>query len=394
MNKISLKYQTPLIVIGAILLALYIRRGVFFFESIDFKIYLNPWYNYILQNGKIAAIGDNFGNYNSPYIYLLVLASYLLPNVPNIVAIKLVSIAFDFIGAFLVYKIVRLKYPTGKKPLYAFIAVLFAPTVFTNSAYWGQCDMIYTSGLLAFIYFAALRKDRLAFIAFGLAFAFKFQALFLAPSVLILMVKRYLDWRQVFWIPIVYLASLLPALIAGRPWKDLLSIYANQSGAYDYFTRGAPNLYQWIPNRFYSTLAIVFLLTIISIAILALAVMLYRMPFQFDLDLLIKLSLFCALVIPYILPKMHDRYFFPADIFSIVYGFYFPSLLFIPIITISSSFLSYLPFLTSKTLIASKSLSLVLLIPVVCVIFDFFRSIERHNRLKSAPTFSEKILHE
>lgn len=387
MLKLLSKYQTFLIVLLAIALALYIRRGVLFFESSDFKIYLNPWYNYILENGKFQALDDNFSNYNPPYLYLMVLMSYLLPNSPNIVAIKLISIAFDFVMAFLVYKLVRLKYPNGKNSLLAFISILFIPTVFINSSHWGQCDAIYTSFLLAFIYFSILKKDRLAFIAFGIAFAFKLQALFLAPVILILIAKRYLDWKQTFWIPAVYFVGLLPSAIAGRSWQDLWLVYLNQAATSQDLTRNAPNLYQWVPERFYSTAFIVALLGSLTLAILSLTVLAYKSRVKIDRDLLIQIALFFALIMPYTLPKMHERYFFTADIFAVVYGFYFPPLSFLPVLVISSSFLSYFPCLTGKTLIAMKALSLVLFVPIAIVTWKLYRDVDSGNRIR----FSEKL---
>jgi Gpi18-like mannosyltransferase len=391
MNQIMAKYRNLILILGVIILALYVRRGVITLESIDFKLYLNPWYDYILQNGRFAALKDTFSNYNPAYLYLLVLASYLLPNLSNIMAIKSISIIFDFLGAFLVYKIVHRKYPKGQKPLLALIAVLFAPTVFTNSAYWGQCDMIYTSFLLAFVYFAALQKDTLAFVSFGLAFAFKFQALFLGPVVLILMVKRYLDWKKVFWIPAVYLILLLPSVIAGRSIKDLLLIYLAQSGAYPYLTRNAPNIYQWFPNNSASPRLLLILVAAIAITIIVLTVLLAKMPFSIDRDLLIQFSLASALIMPYLLPKMHDRYFFPADIFSIIYGFYFPRFGLIPVIIIFSSFLSYLSFLTAKNFIAMRALALILAITVIIVTGKLFQDINDKNQIQIQSKISDNI---
>lgn len=84
-------------------------------------------------------------------------------------AIKLASIIFDFVGAFWVYKIVQLVYPKGQKALLAFIILLFTPTVFINSAYWGQCDMIYTSFLLGYLYFISINKEVLALTFFAIS---------------------------------------------------------------------------------------------------------------------------------------------------------------------------------------------------------------------------------
>jgi Gpi18-like mannosyltransferase len=38
---------------------------------------------------------------------------------------------------------------------------------------------------------------------------------------------------------------------------------------------------------------------------------------------------------------MHDRYFFPADILSILVAFYFPEFFYVPVVIILSSFFAY-----------------------------------------------------
>ena len=59
-----------------------------------------------------------------------------------------------------------------------------------NGIYWGQCDIIYTFFLLVFFWFSLRRMPSAAACAFGLAFAFKAQSVFLAPYLL------YLDSQQ------------------------------------------------------------------------------------------------------------------------------------------------------------------------------------------------------
>jgi Gpi18-like mannosyltransferase len=48
---------------------------------------------------------------------------------------------------------------------------------------------------------------------------------------------------------------------------------------------------------------------------------------------------------PFLLPKMHDRYFYPADVFSLVAAFFIPEMWFVPLAYQVISLLSYIPFL-------------------------------------------------
>jgi Gpi18-like mannosyltransferase len=48
---------------------------------------------------------------------------------------------------------------------------------------------------------------------------------------------------------------------------------------------------------------------------------------------------------PYELPGMHERYFFAADLFALVYAFYFPARWYVAAGVQAASSFSYLPFL-------------------------------------------------
>ena len=365
-----------MIIFISILLALCLRLSLFHFQSLDFINFLDPWYNFILENGRFAALKHNFANYNPPYLYLMVLATYVFPGFPNIVAIKLISIAFDFFGAFWVYKIVKLKYPKGKKPIFAFIALLFAPTIFINSSYWGQCDMIYTSWLLACIYFFCIEQDFFALVAFSLALTFKLQALFLGPLILILWFKKAIDWKSFLLIPSIFLLALIPAWVIGRPWQELTTIYFNQGNTYQNLTKNAPNLYQWISDDYYSIVVPIGLIfTILLIGLISLAVTTSKVDLSKNKALIIELSLISSLIMPYFLPKMHERYFFIADVLSIVFTFYFPKYWFVPLLIISTSLLSYIPFLLGRSIVSFYVLSLILAILIIVVLYHFKKSL-------------------
>jgi Gpi18-like mannosyltransferase len=338
------KYENHLILVGGTVLALLLRFTLREFQSGDYKTFGSQWYDFIVQHGGFRALAYNFSNYNPPYLYLMALVIWLFPWLPKIVAIKLISVVFDLICAAFVYKLVRLKYPAGLTPVFSFLAVLFAPTVFLNSSMWGQADVIYTTGLVACLYYLCRHRPGLALVVFGLAFAFKMQAMFLAPFLLALLVKKEVAWKSVFIVPLVYLLSLVPAWLAGRPFLDLLLIYVSQSTQYRSLSKNAPSFYVWFPNSAYDFLYPAGLILAVVVA-LVLVMGVYKSQVKVDRELMVQLALLSVLSMPYFLPKMHERFFFAADILSIVYGFYFPTYFFIPIAVIASSFFAYFPYL-------------------------------------------------
>jgi Gpi18-like mannosyltransferase len=310
-------------------------------QSSDYKSFLLPWYDFIVSHGGFAAFKYNFADYTPAYLYWIFIASTLLSGLPKILAIKLFAMMVDFLCAFFTYKIVKLQYPNSNKPIFAFLAVIFSPTVIYNSAIWGQCDVIYTTGLIACIYFLSIRKQIYALTSFGIAISFKLQALFLAPFLLIIFSKKRISWFYLPLIPLVYLATILPAWIAGRPLKELFLVYFEQSHKYKELAKNVPNLYQWIPNDFY-TIAVPIGLSITMIAMLTLAYTVYKSKLELTQERLIYLATISVFFMPYLLPKMHERYFYPTDILSIIFAFHFPRYYWVPIIVQISSLLSYL----------------------------------------------------
>ncbi|MBD2202938.1 hypothetical protein H6G33_03345 [Calothrix sp. FACHB-1219] len=334
-------YPVTKYLIAGVIFAIFIRWICVPNKSVDYKYFLDPWYDFITSNGGFSALKHGFADYTPPYLYWILIAATLLFGLPKILAIKLFAMSVDFLCAFFTYKIIKLKYPTGNMPILAFLAIILSPTVIYNSALWGQCDVIYTTGLIACIYFLSIYKQIPALVSFGVAISFKFQAMFLSPLLLIMVVKKRISWYLLPIIPLVYVIFMLPAWFAGRPITELLLVYFNQANKYKELAKNSPNLYQWIPNNFYNIVVPIGLSLTVA-AMLFLAYRVYKSRLEITQDRLIHLATISVLFMPYILPKMHERYFYPADILSIIFAFYFPQYRWVAISVQMASFFSYL----------------------------------------------------
>lgn len=336
-----LKLPIPGYLFSGIIFAVIVRLICVPNKSVDYKYFLDPWYDFIASNGGLNALKYSFADYTPSYLYWFVIATTLLSGLPKILSIKLFAMFVDFICAFFTYKIVQLKYPVGRMANWAFLAVILSPTVIYNSSLWGQCDVIYTTGLIACVYFLSIHKQIPALISFGIGICFKLQAMFLSPLLLILLVKKRISWYYLPIIPLVYIGVMLPAFFVGRPIQELLLIYFNQANKYKELAKNVPNLYQWIPNDFYNIVVpIGLILTVLAMFLLAYLV--YKSKLEITQDRLIYLATISVLFMPYILPKMHERYFYPADILSIIFAFYFPQYYWVAISVQLASFFSYL----------------------------------------------------
>ena len=177
-----LEYKKFIYMVLITLIALGIRYCFIHYESGDYTIYLQKWCTFIESNGGFSAIKLINSDYNVSYLYILALFTYL-PFSYN-TKIKALSIVFDFICAVAVFLIVKyLCHDSSKsiKPYLAYGFALLLPTVIINGSLWGQCDIIYTSFILLSLYMLMKEKFPAAFILYGIAFAFKLQAIFIFP---------------------------------------------------------------------------------------------------------------------------------------------------------------------------------------------------------------------
>ena len=365
-----------LVWIAGISLALALRISLVEFKSLDFYAALKPWYNTIMAQG-FSAFRTGFSTYNPPYLYLLYLIARCIPDVPVVLAVKLPALVADFVCAYVVYLIVR-THSSGGKTVAALAAmtVLFAPSVVLNGAFWGQADSVYAAGVLACVYLLMVRRPGLAMISFGIALAFKLQAVFLAPVLLALVLKGNVPWKTLLFIPLILFMAVVPSWVAGRPLNELLNVYAYQASQFEFITMNAPSVYAWLPD----TKRIFNLMYAPGVIMGAAAafmwfVLVYTSRRDIEGRLLLEVALVCMLVVPLFLPKMHDRYFYPADLLSIAFAFLYPGLFYVPILVGGISFLSYQPFLFEREFVPLPVLALVLLAATAMLSYHALRQL-------------------
>ena len=317
-------------------------------ENADTVVYIQ-WYNQLSTEG-FSRMADNFSVYTPPYLYLLWMATLTKEVVPPLIAIKLIPTIFDLLSAFGIYKLIRLKYPQGDIPFLAAAGFLLLPTVMVNSTYWGQVDSPYASFLLLCIFFLLSDHPLYAMLIFDITFSIKTQTVFLVPFLLILAWKKRIPWTY-FLIPaVVYLIMIVPAVLAGMPFIDALSIYVSQANAFGAPSMNAPNLYSLViyPPYYMDWETSIRIGSIIAaISITSWVVVYARKQYELTQKVMILSMLTSLTLVPYILPKMHDRYFYPADALSYVFAFYYPAYWFIPLLFQAASGIMYYVFLGS-----------------------------------------------
>jgi Gpi18-like mannosyltransferase len=358
------------IILAGIILAILIRYPLLSFSSHDYFYKIRVWTE-VIRHGGFWIFRKDFSTYNPPYLYLLYLMVRFFPDTRDILIAKIPSLITDFICAYFVYLIVKIKYPNRFYPVLAAFAFLFLPTVILNSAFWGQADVLYTAPLLACLYFLIKKENVPAFLAFGVSLAFKLQAIFLAPLLLALFFRKEVSWKHFLLIPLVLFLAIVPSWIAGRPLMELISVYLFQADLYQQLTMVAATAYTWIPDIrpeqiFFTPVGITFT----AMLSFFFAVLVYKSRAKLTPSLLIKLGLVSVLFVPFFLPRMHDRYFYPADVFSIVFAFFYPEYFLVPVVIELVSFFSYQPTLFNVTPIPFGILSGGIFVVLVFLVKD------------------------
>lgn len=330
-----------LFVFGLILRVLFLPAN-----TIDMKVFNLKWYDYIVAHGIQDAMGDEFANYTPPYLYLLSLATLTRTFIPSLTAIKLIPIIFDLFNASLVYQIVKTKFGSGIETWLAAALVWLLPTVVINGSFWGQVDALYTCFLLLSLLCILNEKPIGAILAFSVSFSIKAQAVFFLPFLALLFFKQKIRWQYFLLIPLVYFLMMLPAALAGRSLSSLALAYVTQGGTFTQASMNAATPYFLLPQSAYR-MSLLAGIPLAGILLLIWVVYYGIKQYAISPKLIVASALLSLALTPYLLPKMHDRYFYPADVFSLVAVFFAPELWFVPIVYQMISLLSYSPFLFS-----------------------------------------------
>ncbi len=357
------KAENIFFMIAVTVLAMAVRLRFFGYVSSDYRQFLSGWFELIRQNGGLAAAGLDFGDYTPAYYYLLGLVSYL--PFSGLHLIKALSCAGDVAAAYFVFRMVDRKYGEFWGEI-AYAITLFLPTVILNSSVWAQCDSIYTAALLGCVCYLMEDREVRAVTAFSIAFALKLQAVFLAPFLLLLLLKRKIRARCLLIPPLVYLISILPAALLGRDFGELLTVYVQQAQEYREPTMNLPNLYSWFPSDVSDSFGGAAVLAAGALVLFSFAYLCSK-KFQLNDEMLISLALFYTMMLPYFLPYMHERYWYPADLLSVVFAFYFPEKFYVPVITVLSSLYAYSRFLFRFRFISMKLFSVLMLFNLIWV---------------------------
>ncbi len=303
-----------------VLLVFAARAYVFDYETLDYQNFLTKWVDFFRMHGHFRALRQSVGNYNIPYLYFLAFFS-LLP-IRDLYLIKLLSTLFDVLLAWGAMMLLgRFTKKTGAL-IACFFTVLCLPTVFLNSAVWAQCDSSYTALLVIALYLALDDKPVRSMICAALAFGFKLQAVFVLPVFAVLWMAGRFKLRHFLIFPAAYVALVLPAVLLGRPFWDTVTLYFSQTGSIgDALNYNSSSIFAIFWRVADTVKASKLAIGAAFAYMLAVLIVCYVNRKRLNDRAILGAAVLFAVGIPFLLPHMHDRYFFCADILTLVLAF-------------------------------------------------------------------------
>ncbi|MCM1185630.1 MAG: hypothetical protein NC251_01065 [Lachnoclostridium sp.] len=321
-----IKHSTLFFLAIITLLAALVRFQARGFLSADMEFYLLPWYHEIKEGGGLTMLKQQVGNYNITYQFCIALMTYV-ENVNPIFLYKGLSMLFDFLLAAVtgltVYELSEKKNPALSAIAYG--AVLFFPTVLLNSSFWGQCDAIYTFFVILSLYLLLRNKTKTAFAMLGVAVAFKLQAMFILPFLLIYYVleKRYSILHYLISLAAFYIMSL-PGVLGRHSLLAPFRIYANQKGSWTELYKNFPSFLVFFGNEWetYEAVSRVIFLMIIALFGIALLYFMQKKIPLYRTKYFILMAAWSVWTCVLFLPEMHERYGYLLDILLLLVLFF------------------------------------------------------------------------
>lgn len=325
------RYFQYILFFTASIFGIYIRYIGRDFLSADFANCLNSWYLDISSAGsEISALLAYRGDYPLPYAFLIWLLAKL--PIPFLYSLKMLNCLIDYCLAIVIGKLAQRFQPNNSYSFYlGYSITLLLPNVFLNSCYWGQCDALYTVFMFAAILAWSYDKYPLMMFMTGLAFSYKLQSTFILPFLLIVywLQKRF-SFLQFLIIPITMLIMNIPAVIAGYSPAITFTKYMGQAGGYPWLYYFYPNLwlfFQARPYYLFSTGAILLTATVLLIFV----VLLIKKNITLTLDNSLYILFWTAYTCVFLLPSMHERYGFFAELIAVLIAILNIRLIWVPI---------------------------------------------------------------
>ncbi len=323
-----------LIALG-IILGLLARFLLFKYPTRDLTAYVFPW----LEKTKEVGFPNLYtidSDYSPIYLTMLYLVGLLpqgeiVTRIGNGYAYPLYSMYYikglfaliDLSMAIGVFLIVHHMTNDKMKAAIGLMCTFALPMEILNSAMWGQCDGIYTTFFVYAVYFMLKRKGSMTMLMAGFALSIKMQGIFIIPLLVYMIMRRRIKLYQFLFLILGLFSTFLPFWLVGAPLLSPFNYISKQMNGYSDLYLGAGSIFKFFhfngnsqeTKELFSTWSLVFGLMLMGVFLAIIYVRRIKLTDQN----VIGLAAFLIGMVPFLLPHMHERYFYCLDVFSLIY---------------------------------------------------------------------------
>lgn len=124
---------------------------------------------------------------------------------------------------------------------------------------------------------------------------------------------------DIIFILIGFIIPFIPSIVYGKGLIENIKILLFQTFEYNYFVEACPNIYSlFYLNYTEINIILKYILSLIVI-IISVIICLNKISCKYSDQVFLKKVTLLSLIIPFLLPSMHDRYFYLANILIIIY---------------------------------------------------------------------------
>ena len=322
------------------------------------------WEAWAISNvrGGLSNTYSGTTDYLPLYHYVLYIYGILQGSEEAIIAhiryLKVVTVLFDLIGLWVVYKWIEKKVDFT----YLFFVCIFNPAFSYNSILWGQIDAIQSALVFAAFYSLFRRNIIVSVLLIILALNLKLQAIIFLPLYGIMLLDACFaakKWKSlvkgIACALVMEVVILLPFIQNEAGREGLLNVITNSVGKFGYVTWFAYNFWClfltksteipdstiWFSTISYKTAGLVLFFTSSFFAMLPLLSHMFNNIFSKVKRPAVREQVWLSgalisILFFYLNTEMHERYSHPAFLFIIAYSFY--SRRFFPLVLMSLAY--------------------------------------------------------
>ena len=220
------------------------------------------------------------------------------------------------------------------------------PTVVINSAFWGQCDSMYSFFCLVTLFCLYKEKYVWAFVCLGLAFACKLQTIFIMPFV-IFYYFRSKGFSLIYGILslIVMWMTGIFAFAQGRSLLAPLEIYMGQTNEYKMMSLNFPSFWVIFGDDYPMQITAI----IFTCVVCGLGGYLYlSKKMSTNQDDFYEMATWFVWSMLIFLPSMHERYAYLLDVLLVLLSYKDRRNFIFAITAICASLFTYFSFLFNR----------------------------------------------